>query len=215
MQLELALEETHPNLDDFNVRVSRRARSVSLRVLPVTGLEITIPKWFRRRDIPEVIEEHREWILGQFDRVQQQTNPEFLVWPPSRLTLHAVDQTLHCHYLQATSADDHHLSASLEGDTLSVTGYTGEKQVLIGLLAAVLKKEARSILSPWLRELANAHSLSYRKLTIRGQRTLWGSYSSSGTLSLNYKLLFLPPEAGSRLLRVLAGDTRFRALITA
>ena len=34
----------------------------------------------------------------------------------------------------------------------------------------------------------------YRRLTVRGQRTLWGSYSSSGTLSLNYKLLFLPSE---------------------
>ena len=36
--------------------------------------------------------------------------------------------------------------------------------------------------------------MTYGKLSVRGQRTLWGSYSSSGTLSLNYKLLFLPPE---------------------
>ena len=31
-------------------------------------------------------------------------------------------------------------------------------------------------------------------MQVRGQRSVWGSYSSTGTLSLNYKILFLPPE---------------------
>ncbi len=41
--------------------------------------------------------------------------------------------------------------------------------------------------------LAEEHDMIYRRVQIRGQRTRWGSCSSTGTISLNYKLLFLSP----------------------
>ena len=51
---------------------------------------------------------------------------------------------------------------------------------------------------PWLERLSCETGLRYAKVSIRGQRSRWGSYSSRGTISLNYKLLFLP----STLVRV-------------
>lgn len=45
-----------------------------------------------------------------------------------------------------------------------------------------------------LHELAQEHGFSYNKLTIRNQKTRWGSCSAKNNLSLNIKLALLPDE---------------------
>jgi predicted metal-dependent hydrolase len=37
-------------------------------------------------------------------------------------------------------------------------------------------------------------ALPFEQVTVRGQKTLWASCSAKTNISLNYKLLFLPPE---------------------
>jgi predicted metal-dependent hydrolase len=55
-------------------------------------------------------------------------------------------------------------------------------------------RKGKQYLEPWLRTISAEEKLPFDKVTIRGQKTRWGSCSSRETISLNYKLLFLPPE---------------------
>ena len=52
---------------------------------------------------------------------------------------------------------------------------------------------AREELEPWLRSLSALTGDAFRRMQVRGQKTCWGSHSSTGTISINYCLLFLEP----------------------
>jgi len=53
---------------------------------------------------------------------------------------------------------------------------------------------ARKLVSTLAREEAERIGVEYRRIRIGGQRTLWGSCSSRGTLSFNWRLVLAPPD---------------------
>ena len=56
------------------------------------------------------------------------------------------------------------------------------------------RKTAREFVSTLAREEAERIGVEYRRIRIGGQRTLWGSCSSRGTLSFNWRLALAPCE---------------------
>ena len=54
--------------------------------------------------------------------------------------------------------------------------------------------EARRLLVDRLRELAARHGFQYNGVSIKNQRTLWGSCSGRNNINLNINLLRLPEE---------------------
>jgi len=61
-------------------------------------------------------------------------------------------------------------------------------------LPKIDKEEARDKLGKRLSELAMEHNFQYNRVSIRNQRTRWGSCSSKDNISLNMKLLHLPNQ---------------------
>ncbi|MBF0127620.1 MAG: M48 family metallopeptidase [Magnetococcales bacterium] len=59
---------------------------------------------------------------------------------------------------------------------------------------------AVELLPPRLAELAASMGVRHRRTTIRNQRRRWGSCSSLGDISLNWRLLWLPPELRDHVL---------------
>jgi hypothetical protein len=57
-----------------------------------------------------------------------------------------------------------------------------------------LKKEARNHLASLTEYWAEKIGVSYGRISIRGQKTRWGSCSSKGNLNYNYLLMLCPDE---------------------
>jgi predicted metal-dependent hydrolase len=53
---------------------------------------------------------------------------------------------------------------------------------------------ARRLVGSRLFEFNEVYGFRYARISIRSQRTRWGSASSRGNLSFNYRIIFLPPE---------------------
>jgi predicted metal-dependent hydrolase len=60
--------------------------------------------------------------------------------------------------------------------------------------AEISRAEARKKLVDRLDRLSGLHGFSYNKVSIRNQKTRWGSCSAKNNISLNMKLLRLPEE---------------------
>ena len=61
-------------------------------------------------------------------------------------------------------------------------------------LAPLDRKEARAHLVPRLEELAAYHGFTFNRVSIRDQKSRWGSCSSKGNINLNMRLVHLPAE---------------------
>jgi predicted metal-dependent hydrolase len=56
------------------------------------------------------------------------------------------------------------------------------------------QKRARAELPPRLLELATRHGLAVSRVSIRNQRTRWGSCGRDGHISLNWRLVLMPSD---------------------
>jgi len=180
-------------LPDYTIRTSTRARSVSLRVTSAGHVEVVAPLGTDPRWIARLVRDKRDWIAHQQSRAAQRMAAiaaEPLL--PQVIALRAVGETWHLEY-RTTDGDGVELSAR-PGCRLLIRGAVGEVALCQRTLRAWLAYIARERLGPWLARLGKEQGLAYRRLAIRSQKSRWGSYSSRGTISLNCRLLFLPPE---------------------
>ncbi len=189
-QLSLELESSL----DYQLVVSPRAKRLSLRVEAGRGVVVTTPKRYPRRDIPGFVEANRAWIEQALDDIERRTPPEYRVWPPQRLHLNAISKTVLISFGAENAPDGHKDDRTDTFENLNLSADSGDKVAVATEIAHYLKVLARQVLPRALENHAREKGVQYKRVQIRGQRSVWGSYSSSGTLSLNYKLLFLPPE---------------------
>ena len=61
-------------------------------------------------------------------------------------------------------------------------------------LPEIDRKVARKLLCRRIGELAQLHNFVYNRVSIRKQKTRWGSCSTKNNINLNANLLHLPPE---------------------
>ncbi|MCK4710477.1 MAG: M48 family metallopeptidase, partial [Gammaproteobacteria bacterium] len=79
-----------------------------------------------------------------------------------------------------------------ESNELTIHYQTSEQA--IKLLRNWLRNKAKQVLPPMLAQIASEFDFEFNKTSIRSQKSRWGSCSSSGTISLNDQLLFMPVE---------------------
>lgn len=182
-------------LPDYAIRESPRARHVSLKISVQGTLEVVVPRGFDPKDVPNILDQRRGWITKTLKRIEQQRDTlpsNHGDEQPKTLDLRSLDENWQITYKQAR---DITLSLTQEAPHgLILRGPVKDAGDCRDLLRGWLQRKARVELSPWLQRLSQKCDLAYSRLSVRGQTSRWGSCSSKQSISLNYKLLFLPPH---------------------
>jgi predicted metal-dependent hydrolase len=199
----------------WNVRISRRARRMSLRVFPGGRVEVVVPPGAGIVAIERFVARHREWA--------ERRSRELLLAPkaadrqPTTIELALLGRTWHVDYVsgrrvRAAEAGEHRLLVHAP----SLTDRHAS-QALVPWLMRVATHE----LAARLQTLAAELGIDYARLSVRRQRTRWGSCSTKGTISLNVCLMFQRPEVVRYLMvhelchrRHMNHSKRFWSLVT-
>jgi hypothetical protein len=160
---------------------------------PHDGLTVVVPVGYDKNQVPGLVESRREWICKvqqSFDsrRAACGTIPDGMF--PENIDLPAIGESWRVTYLKdggkTVTVREHGAGALL------LTGDIHDHLKCRDALVRWLKRQATASLVPALHRLASDHGFRISKVSLRKQRSRWGSCSSNGTISLNLKLLFLP-----------------------
>lgn len=180
---------------EYQVRESPRARNVRLRVTRQHGLEVIVPRGYDPARIPGLLRRKRPWIRAAMERAEATRKffePEPGWQPPLQVALPAIGRT----WQVRTRPTEAPWMAVREvaPDTLELAGNVEDEAACRAGLARWLLRQAHEHLVPRLRAISERHGLPYRRAFVKRQRTRWASCSRHQTISLNAKLLFLPPR---------------------
>ncbi|MEM9690383.1 MAG: SprT family zinc-dependent metalloprotease [Pseudomonadota bacterium] len=188
-QLSLFNDEPGADTPGFSVRVSGRAKRMSIKVYPRGRVEVVAPKRSKASDVEAFVTEHSDWIEKTRAAFAEHVAPEAFALP-ERIALPAIDVNVRVCY--QPRADK--LRLREHGDVLVLRGNVDDEGQCVDALVRWLKKTAKRRFEPQLRSLSLLTGNAYKRMQVRGQKTCWGSHSSTGTISINYSLLFLAPE---------------------
>jgi predicted metal-dependent hydrolase len=193
---QLPLWSDRDAAEGWQVRESRRARRLTVRVFHSGRVEVVVPARTSRATVDRFVERHRTWIEKKRAEARRNAIPEE-PFPPKTIELAGAGESWRVH----TGGGYGRPRVKVAGPgLLQLTGDLSNARAVQQVLRAWLVKHAAEVCAPLLATAARTMDLSYRRLAVRRQRTRWGSYSVRGTISLNCCLLFQRPEVLQYLL---------------
>jgi predicted metal-dependent hydrolase len=173
----------------WNVRISRRARRMSMRVFPGGRVEVVVPQGAGLHAVERFVARHREWAERRSKELLQLA-PNAADRQPQSVDIRMLGRLWAVEYVPGRR-----VRAEQVGDsTLRVHSPAVTDRHASQALVPWITRLASHELSHRLRPLAAELGIEYSRMTVRRQRTRWGSCSTRGNISLNVCLLFQRPE---------------------
>ncbi|HTK67128.1 MAG TPA: SprT family zinc-dependent metalloprotease [Pseudonocardia sp.] len=165
------------------VRESRRARTVRLVVAPGRPPELVVPVRTRRRVVDEFLSAHHGWLADRLAALDALERQRVLPRLPGAVCV-AGEPVPVVHDPAGRSR------AVLDGGRLTVGGTLSDVHTAVDRW---YRNEARRRLTEAVGRHAPGLDVQVTAISVRDQRTRWGSCSRTGRLSFSWRLVLAPP----------------------
>ena len=164
---------------------NKRAKRYIIRLLPERVLRVTIPRGGSRKEALHFVSKNSAWVEKQF------------------LSMRLQDSLLPNHNSQAEETvlfRGRRVLARRLSEDENLAGFANQLDRNFSLTGSSLRDAVETILNRLAKvelpeatfRMAKIHGFNPGRVTIRNQKTRWGSCSSTGAISLNWRLIQVP-----------------------
>jgi len=175
-------------LPDYQVRISQRAKHARLVIKSSGVLEVVLPMNMNHDDADKIVRNQRAWISKhqQKIKIEQSTN-ELVDMRPNSIYFPLFEKTIAIQYRES----DHN---SYQENDCGLTVLFSRDDMVSKILQHWLKHQAKRYLPSALFAISQEMGETYLSVSVRLQKTRWGSCSNQRRINLNAKLLLLPED---------------------
>lgn len=181
----------------YSVRVSKRAKRISVRFSQRDGLEVVYPQGTTSPAPEKVLREKSDWVLATYERFREAAE----TLPARQYQSGETFLVLGCPYMLelVDSGEDSRIRVEKRDRLLVLSLPVGlggaDVQTRRKAVEAYYRELAVNYLPARVKELAAAHGFRYARVRVKNQKTRWGSCSSKGNINLNLRLMMAPEQA--------------------
>lgn len=172
-------------MTEVTIKRLAAARHLRLRVFEDGRAVLTAPLRASQRLIDTFLAEHKSWLEEKMITGQQ--NRQALTAKRDRLFFRGREYDFRLAVSQTKRSN-----VTLTDTQIVVTAPSEQHDVVRPILEKWFRSEATKRFNTRVPLLADLVGRDVARLTIRDQRTRWGSCSSRSTLSLNWRLIMAP-----------------------
>lgn len=174
---------------DFIHRTNPRSKSLRLTIDPNGQVIVTTHPLFPRWLIAPFVHKNAAWIEKNKTKVSQRRQPH-----PSKLSIFGKEYEKSVVY-----SSELPVGVTIQKKTViinTVKGSPGKPSLsdAENYLERFLKQTAEKYIVPRTHQLAKNMGITFGRITLRQQKTRWGSCSSQGNLNFNWQLVHYQPE---------------------
>jgi predicted metal-dependent hydrolase len=174
----------HGRQVQYTLKRSTRARYARLEVSPERGLVVTIPAFQNIDHVRQLLEEKERWIIEKLAKYSSAKPETKQIQNGDKIPY------LGCYLIiEVQPGDTERVNFNPENGMVRVTA---GRDGLRSTLERRYRIEARKKIEQKVENQSRAMGLSYRRITIKSQKTLWGSCSRKHNLNFNWRLIMAP-----------------------
>jgi predicted metal-dependent hydrolase len=175
----------------YTIEWSSRSHRVRITVDPLNGIRLIVPKRGSISNAMKFFEEKIEWIHDEWLRIEKTREKQQKYLQPL-LEKNSISYLGKEYQLVIEVGEKVTPPVSIEDDVFVI--HCVSESLAEGILERWYRKQAKAVIVGALEYYRAQMKLKYNNLTIKDQRTRWGSCSTQGNLNFSWRLIMAPKE---------------------